>query len=112
MKLAKILAAVGFVVMTVLIVRAILVGDFLGEGADLIRGPWGQLSLADVYVGFLVFAGWIIFRERSFWWSLLWIVALLILGNAISCLYVLIALWRCDGDWRAFWFGRRAESAG
>jgi cytochrome bd-type quinol oxidase subunit 2 len=112
MKLAKVLSAVGFVIMTVLIVRAIVFGDFMGEGADLIRGPWGQLSLTDVYIGFLLFSGWIIFREQSFIRSLVWIVLLLILGNAIACLYALIALWQSGGSWHAFWFGRRAEAAG
>jgi hypothetical protein len=112
MKLAKVLSAIGFIIMTAMIVRAIVFGDFAGEGADLIRGPWGQLSLTDVYVGFLLFSGWIIFRERSFLRSLVWIVLVLVLGNAISCLYVLVALWQSDGDWHRFWFGRRAEAAG
>lgn len=109
MKLAKVLSVVGFVIMAVMIVRAIVFGDFIGEGADLIRGPWGQLSLTDVYVGFLIFAGWIIFREQSFIRSLIWIIVLLILGNVIACLYIFIALWQCDGDRHKFWFGRRAR---
>jgi len=94
-----------------MILRAILTGDFSGEGAELIRGPWGQLSLVDVYIGFLVFAGWVIFRERSWLRAALWIAALLFLGNLVSCLYVLLALQASGGDWRRFWFGQRVESA-
>jgi hypothetical protein len=111
MRLAKALSAIGFLLMAFLIIRAILTGDFNAEGADLVRGPWGQLSLTDVYVGFLIVAGWIIFRERSFVRSLVWIVLLLVLGNVIACLYIFIALQRSSGDWHKFWFGRRAVSA-
>ena len=111
MKLAQVLSAIGFLIMAFMIVRAILTGDFSGEGADLVRGPWGQLSLVDVYIGFLVFSGWIIFREQSFLRSLLWIISLLILGNLIACLYVFLALHNSQDDWHRFWLGRQALPA-
>ncbi|MBN1122408.1 MAG: DUF1475 family protein [Anaerolineae bacterium] len=107
MKMAKVLSAIGFLVMLYMILRAIFVGDFNGEGADLIRGPWGQLSLVDVYIGFFLFAGWIIYREKSFVRSTMWIVLLMVLGNLTACLYVLIALQTSKNDWRKFWLGHR-----
>jgi hypothetical protein len=110
MRLAKVLTAFGFLIMGFMILRAIVVGDFNGEGANLIRGPWGQLSLVDVYIGFFLFAGWIIYREQSWLRSLVWIIMLLVLGNLIACLYVLIALQTSQNNWRKFWFGRRFEA--
>jgi len=107
MRLAKALSAIGFLVMGYMILRAIFVGDFNREGADLIRGPWGQLSLVDVYIGFFLFAGWIIYREKSFVRSAIWIILLIVLGNLTACLYVLIALQTSENDWRKFWLGHR-----
>ncbi len=108
MRLAKVLSAAGFVIMTFMIVRAFVAGDFNAEGGAMLAGAWGQLSLVDVYIGFLVFLGWVIFREQSWWRSALWAVAILVLGNAITCLYVFLALNASGGDWRRFWLGRHA----
>jgi hypothetical protein len=110
MRLAKVLAAGGFAIMGYMILRAIFVGDFNDEGADLIRGPWGQLSLVDVYIGFFLFTGWIIYREQSWLRSLVWIVLLLVLGNLTACLYVLIALQTSQNNWQKFWLGHRFEA--
>jgi hypothetical protein len=42
MRLAKVLSVFGFLIMGFMILRAIVVGDFNGEGASLIRGPWAS----------------------------------------------------------------------
>lgn len=110
MKLMKVLSLVGIVIMGFMILRAIFVGDFNSEGTDIIGRPWGQLSLVDVYIGFLLFAGWIVYREQSLIRSLAWIVPLLVLGNIVSCLYVLIALQTSENDWTKFWMGHRLKA--
>ena len=48
------------------------------------------------------------FREASAPRTLLWVVLVFTLGNAITCGYVLLALARSRGDWRLFWMGARA----
>nr|MBN1228314.1 DUF1475 family protein [Anaerolineae bacterium] len=65
--------------------------------------------LVDVYIGFLLFAGWIIFREQSLVRSLIWVVLLLVLGNLTACLYVFVALQTSNNNWRKFWLGRRFD---
>jgi hypothetical protein len=70
--------------------------------------PWGQVSLVDVYVGFMLFSGWVVYREKSVLRSAVWIVAIIVLGNFTASLYALIALYRSQGDWHRFWLGNRA----
>lgn len=46
-----------------ILVYAFLVGDFAAEGSQLTSVLWGIVSLVDLYVGFALFAGWIIYQE-------------------------------------------------
>ncbi len=108
MKLAKIIALLGLVAMSAVLIYGFTVGDFSGEGAALLRMPWGIVSLVDLYVGFILFCGWIFFREKSPVVAVLWAVAMMVLGNFTASLYVLVALFRSRGDWRRFWLGHRA----
>ena len=107
MKVAKAIALLGTLAMGGILIYGFTVGDFLGEGSRLLRMPWGQVSLVDVYVGFMLFSGWVVYREKSAPRSILWIVAIIILGNFIASLYALIALYRSGGDWKRFWLGNR-----
>jgi hypothetical protein len=105
MKLTSTLVFSLWLGMTAVLVYGFGFGDFTGEGAKLLAMPWGIVSLADLYTGFWLFAGWIIYRERSVLNKVLWIIALMILGNWLACLYVLLALRHSQGDTRRFWLG-------
>ena len=107
MKLAKAIALLGFLAMTGVLVYGFVVGDFSGEGSKLLAMPWGIVSMVDLYVGFVLFSGWIVYRERSPVRSLVWVVLMMVLGFWTGSLYALIALQRSEGDWRQFWLGRR-----
>ena len=65
MKVAKVLALLGLLAMTAVLIYGFTVGDFSGEGARLLAMPWGIVSLVDLYVGFALFSCWIVFRERA-----------------------------------------------
>ena len=108
MKLARLIAAAGLLAMTGIIVYAFAVGNFAREGAALIAMPWGIVSLVDLYTGFTLFSGWIVYREKSLWRSVVWVVLMMTLGFFTGALYALIALQGSGGDWRKFWLGRRA----
>lgn len=108
MKLAKGLSLLLLVIMTCGISYGLTKGNFFGEGAELLDLLWGRLTLVDFYAGIALFAGWVVYRERSWWKSLLWIVLLIGLGNWTTSLYVYLALQGSGGDWKRFWFGRRA----
>ena len=107
MKWARIVAALGLVAMTTVLVYGFVGGDFAQEGSNLLAMPWGIVSLVDLYVGFALFSGWIWFREPSSWRALLWTVLMLVLGFWAGSLYVLVALYTSRGEWGRFWMGSR-----
>ena len=104
----QIIAIIGLLAMTAVIVYAFVVGDFNAEGAWLLAHPWGQVSLVDLYVGFTLFSLWIIYREKSFVRSAIWVILMMVLGNLTAALYVLVALFTSKGNWKQFWMGKRA----
>ncbi len=108
MKLAKTIALIGLAAMTGIILRGFIVGNFSAEGDQLLAMPWGVVSLVDLYVGFTLFSGWIVYRERSWLARVIWVVLMMTLGNWTAALYVFIALQRSGGDWKKFWLGSKA----
>ena len=112
MSKTKLLLGVGAVVMGAAIIYALTFGDFLLEASILFEHPWFHVSLIDLYVGFLLFCGWIVFRERSRGRAAAWIVLILTLGNFAACVYALVAAIKANGDWRAFWLGSRNTTQG
>lgn len=110
MKPVRVLAVIGLLAMTGVILYAFGFGDFASEGAWIISHPWGIVSLVDLYVGFALFSAWIIYRERSPLKAAVWVVLMIVLGNWTAALYVLLALNSSGGDWKKFWMGRRAEA--
>ncbi|MHB1134839.1 MAG: DUF1475 family protein [Chloroflexota bacterium] len=110
MKYAKALAVVCTASMASAVAYGFARGDFWKEGGQIIRMPWGVVALVDAYVGFSLFSGWVAFREKSLGRSVAWITAIMTLGNVVSGFYAAMALWSSGGDWRRFWFGRRAET--
>jgi len=69
-------------------------GDIAEELALITSLPWGIVTLIDVYVGFILVSLWILWREGALIRALPWIILIMILGNIISCIYVLLALYR------------------
>jgi len=108
MKLAKFIAFLGVLAMTAVLVYGFTVGDFSGEGSQLVSMPWGIVSLVDLYTGFILFSAWIIYREKSLPVALVWTVAMLVLGFFAGSLYTLINLYTSQGDWKKFWLGKHA----
>lgn len=108
MTTAKILAALGALAMAGMLVYGFVIGDFSGEGGQLLRMPWGQVSMVDLYVAFVLFASWILYREGFTLAAGLWVVSVMVLGSFAICVYVLVALQRSYGNWTVFFFGRNA----
>lgn len=107
MRFAFIYLSILFVAMILGLALAFTFGDFFADGRIMLSLPWGRLSLLDVYVGFLLFSGWVLFREPSTPRAFLWIVAILLLGNVLAALYAILALRAAGGDWSRFWLGAR-----
>ena len=111
MRIAKAVAVLGVLTMASILIYGFTVGDFSGEGKVLLSMPWGIVSLVDVYIGFILFSGWIVYREKSFARSIVWITLVMVLGNFTASLYALIALLASRGDWRRFWLGNRLNDS-
>jgi hypothetical protein len=111
MRVARLLALLGCVVMALGLTYGFTVGDFNAEGAQLLSMIWGQITLVDIYIAFALFGGWVVYREQHLWRALIWLVAIVVLGSFTCCLYTFLALTRAKGDWHAFWLGARRRPA-
>jgi hypothetical protein len=109
MKLIKLLAIAGTLVMFFTLMYGFIIGDFFAEGGILVSMAWGKVSLIDVYIGFFLFSGWVAYREEKLLNSLIWILLIMVLGNFITCLYVTIVLFKSKGDTNWFWLGKRSN---
>ena len=109
MKAAKMLSILGILAMAAVLIYGFTVGDFLSDGSELLQNPWGVVSMVDLYTGFALFSAWIIFREKSFVRSLIWVVLMMVLGFFTASLYVFLALNASGGDWKKFWMGQRVD---
>ncbi len=56
--------------------------------------PWFIATLFDTYWGFITFYCWVAYKERSWAAKILWLVAVLLLGNIAMAVYTLIQLFR------------------
>jgi hypothetical protein len=110
MRAAMVLAALAAAAMLALIVRAVALGTFWQEGGVLFALAWGRVTLADLYVGFALFSGWVLFREKSTARAVVCVALVMTLGNAFTTIYVLAALHGSRGSWSRFWLGHRATA--
>ncbi len=85
----RLIALVGGAGLSILIWWAIVAGDFGAAGDWLFSHPWGLVTLVDLYLGFLLFAGVIALVERTWYGRVLWIVPLFVLGNVWSALWLI-----------------------
>jgi len=108
MKLAKLISFLGVIAMSAVLIYGFTIGDFSAEGSRLASMPWGIVSLVDLYTGFILFSGWIIYREKSLLVAVAWTVAMMVLGFFAGSLYALVNLYVSQGDWRRFWLGKHA----
>ena len=109
MALAKIFAWIGLLSMAAVLVYGFTVGNFSADGAAILANPWGIVSMVDLYVGFMLFSFWIIYREKSWPRAFVWVVLMMVLGFFTGALYTLVALYSCGGDWDRFWKGKRMK---
>jgi len=107
MNVAKIIALAGLLAMTGVLIYGFTVGNFSADGAEILANPWGIVSLVDLYVGFALFSGWIVFREKALIPSVVWVVLMMVLGFWTGALYTFLALQSSGGDWKKFWYGKR-----
>ncbi len=99
---AKALAAAGSLIMGIALAYGFAAGDIAAERGTVLSMPWGIVSLIDVYVGLLLFSGWVVIREKSLHRAVGWIALVLTFGFFAASVCVLIALHRSEGAWYRF----------
>ncbi len=75
-------------------VRASLHESVVTAAGPLLKSPWGLATLADAYFGFLTFYLWILYKEVRWLSRLVWLVAILLLGNFAMAAFALRELAR------------------
>jgi hypothetical protein len=109
MKFAKAIALFGALAQGGILIYGFTQGDFGAAGNFFFNDPWGIVALVDVYVGFMFFCAWVIYREKSLLAAITWTVAIMILGNFPAGVYAFLALQSSDNNWKKFWMGRHAQ---
>ena len=106
MKIVKIISILGVLGMTIALLNGFINGDFLTDGGTLLQNPWGIVSMVDLYTGFILFSVWIAYREISILRSIIWIFFMMTLGFFTGSIYMLIAAFTSQNDWKQFWMGK------
>lgn len=75
-----------------MIIWASIRGALGSEFAQVWSMPWGKVSIADLYLGLLLFSAWVWWREGSAPRAAAWTLSFLLLGNLATFAYVLWAL--------------------
>jgi hypothetical protein len=65
---------------------------------EVVAHPWFIATLFDCYFGFLTFYVWLAYKERSMVARILWLVAILLLGNIAMASYVLSLVFRLPAN--------------
>jgi multisubunit Na+/H+ antiporter MnhG subunit len=102
MKTVKLFAWLGAIMMASMIIFSLVTGDFFKEGSILINMVWGQMSMVDLYVGFILFYLWIFKREKKTSHRIIWLALILTMGNLITAVYILKAAYESKTDLEFF----------
>lgn len=110
MKVVKLISLLGVIAMTAALLNGFINGSFFDDGSIILNNPWGIVSLVDLYVGFILFALWIFYRESNLITSIVWIILLMVLGFFIGALYVFVVAMTSKDDWLIFFLGKNKAS--
>ena len=78
-------------VMAAAIAYGIASGGFVDGLRTVLEDPWGQVTMIDLVLGFVIFGSWIRLREGSTGRAAPWWVALAFTGNLAAGIYLIVA---------------------
>lgn len=85
--------------------------DLAGELGNILTAAEAtgvKMVLVDMYIGFLILAGWFVYREGFGLKAILLTLGLFTLGNIVALIYILALLIKTRGDVWETLLGRRA----
>lgn len=106
LKIAKWAGLLGAIIMTSMIAFSIATGDIAAEGAILLGLVWGQMSVVDLYVSFLLVYLWMFYREKTVVAKVFWLVFILVTGALATAIYVYLAASKSKNE-TEFFFGQK-----
>jgi hypothetical protein len=109
MKVAKSIIWLGSLGMFVALINVFINGNLAVDGPKLLGNAWGIISLVDLYLGLILFAIWILVREKNIAVIVVLLALLMVLGFLAGSLYVLYNLKTSKGDWKKFFLGSRQD---
>jgi predicted permease len=65
---------------------------------EVVLHPWFIATMFDTYFGFLTFYVWLAYRETAWLARVLWLLAILLLGNIAMSGYIAWVVWRLPSD--------------
>ncbi len=92
--LLKLIFGFIFVWMVVLTVRTSLQISLWDGWDSFANNPWAVATLYDAYFGFITFWVWVAYKETSMVSRVVWLLAILCLGNIAMSAYVLLKLFQ------------------
>lgn len=106
LKIAKWAGLLGAIIMASMIAFSIATGDIAAEGAILLGLVWGQMSMVDLYVSFLLVYLWMFYREKTVVAKVFWLVFILVTGALATAIYVYLAASKSKNE-TEFFFGQK-----
>ncbi len=103
MRLAFVIVTVCLFALVATLMHGVSSGNFNMELRQIVSLAWGKATLVDIYIGFILFSIWVWYREQQALVAVLWITALMLLGNLIACIYILQGIYRSGFDSNTFW---------
>jgi len=105
----QIIFFLGFLLLFGAIIYGVAARDIMSEGNIMLAVYWGQFTFIDIYVAFIVFYLWIVFREKSVLKSIIWFFLIMLGGSMSIMLYLFIAARTCNDSWGKFIAGKRLK---
>ncbi|MFW5838411.1 MAG: DUF1475 family protein [Bacillota bacterium] len=107
MKKVKLFAILGILAMGTVLIYGFTAGDFFEDGSVIMNNPWGIVSLVDLYVGFILFSLWIIYRETAIINTVIWVILMMVFGWFIGAIYIYYVAYTSKGDKEIFFHGQK-----
>jgi hypothetical protein len=109
LKVAKWAGLAGTIIMAAMITYSIMTGDIAAEGSILLGMVWGQMSMVDLYVSFLLVYLWMFYREKTIGGKVFWLVFILVTGALATGLYIYLAASNSKNE-TEFFFGKQKSA--
>jgi len=85
---AQILGTLIAIVLLAAVLVEAATGGYSSPFSELLQGGWGRTIALDLYLGLIIIAAWVVYREQSMRRAVPWLLALLVLGNIAAGVYV------------------------